>query len=168
MFIDEPQETDQPVIESEEPEIVEEAEEQEETTTDWEAEAKKWKAIAKRHSKPKVEEAPSQTNGLSPRDFLALKDSNITADDFDEVQDFAKYKGIPIAEALSHPTLKNILNDRAEERRTARATETKSPRGLAKNSSEDILRKAEQSGEVPESMEGMRALAEARLARRRK
>ena len=166
MFIDEPQETDQPEIESEEPEIVEEAVEEE--TTDWEAEAKKWKAIAKRHSKPKVEEAPSQTDGLSPRDYLALKDSSITADDFDEVQDFAKYKGIPIAEALTHPTLKNILNDRAEERRTARATETKSPRGLAKTSSEDILRKAEQTGEVPESMDGMRALAEARMARRRK
>ncbi len=168
MFTDEPQEVDSPVIESneEEPEIVEE--ETEEASTDWEAEAKKWKAIAKRHSKPKVEEAPQPANGLSPRDFLALKDSNITADDFDEVQDFAKYKGIPIAEALGHPTLKNILNDRAEERRTARATETKSPRGLAKTSSEDMLRKAESSGEVPETMEGMRALAEARMARRRK
>lgn len=118
-------------------------------------------------AKLKTKEVPSQENGLSPRDFLALKDSNITGDDFDEVQDFAKYKGISISDALGHPTLKNILADRAEERRTARATETRSPRGIAKNSAEDMLKKAEASGEVPDTAAGMKALAEARLARKR-
>ena len=114
------------------------------------------------------ETTPAPETGMSPKDFLALKESNVTAEDLEEVQDFARYKGIPLAEALSHPTLKNILNDRQEERRTARATETKSPRGIAKNSAEDVLRKAEATGEVPESYDAMRQLAEARLARRRK
>jgi hypothetical protein len=112
-------------------------------------------------------EEPSQDANLSPRDFLALKDANITADDFEEVQDFATYKKLSIADALAHPTLKTILQDRAEERRTARATETRSPRGVAKTSGEDFLKKAESQGEVPESDEGLRAMLQARLERRR-
>jgi hypothetical protein len=84
------------------------------------------------------------------------------------VQEFASYKKLSIAEALNHQTLKTILADKAEERRTARATETRSPRGIAKSSGEDILRKAEREGEVPETQDGLRALVEARMARRRK
>lgn len=108
---------------------------------------------------------PAQEGSLSAKDFLALKDSNISAEDFDEVQDFAKYKRISIAEALKMPTLKTILNEKAEERRTAKATETRSPRGIAKQTGEDLLRKAETTGEVKES--DIDALVNARLDRKR-
>jgi hypothetical protein len=117
----------------------------------------------------KKEEAPLESSSnLSARDILAIKEANITSEDLAEVEEFARYKKLTLAEALKSPTLKNILKDAAEERRTARATEVKSPRGIAKTSGEDILRKAEREGEVPETQDGLRALVEARMARRRK
>lgn len=105
---------------------------------------------------------------LNVKDILALKDAEVTAEDLDEVQDFAKYRKISIAEALQSKTLKTILAERKEERRTAQATETKSPRGIAKVTGEDILRKAEATGEVPDSIDGIKSMLEARLARRKK
>lgn len=107
------------------------------------------------------------TDGLSAKDFLALKDANITAEDFDEVQEFARYKKISIAEALGNRTLKNILSERADERKTAQATETRSPRIAHKITGEDTLRKAENTGEVPESDDAMRSMLQARLERRK-
>lgn len=180
MFIDEltegtpentPEETtEEVVVEEETP--AEDTPAQEEAAEadqpDWEAEAKKWKAIATRASKKaeKVESAP--TVGLSAKDFLALRDANVSAEDFDEVQEFASWKKISFAEALANPTLKAILRDRTEERRTAQATETKSPRGIAKSSGEDLLLKAEKTGEVPTTDEGIAALVAARLERKRR
>lgn len=117
----------------------------------------------------KKEEEPSQpASGLSARDIIALKEANITDEDLAEVEEYARYKKLSIADALKSPTLKNILRDSAEERRTARATETRSPRGVAKTSGEDILRKAEKTGEVPDSVEEMKAMIEAQLLRRKK
>lgn len=146
----------------------------EEEQVDWKAEAEKAKELADNYKKraekaeKKVKSAPEPSNGtLSPKDFIALQQAQITADDFDEVQDFANYRKISVAEALKSPTLKTILNERAEERNTAQAMNTKSPRGIAKTSGEDLLRKAEKTGEIPDTEEGLRALQEARLARRK-
>lgn len=111
---------------------------------------------------------PSETSGLAPKDLLALTKADISVDDFDEVQDYARYKNISIAEALSHNTLKSILAERAEERRTAQATQTRSARTTAKNTGEDLLRKAQTTGEVPTTDEGLMALAKARLERKRR
>lgn len=115
----------------------------------------------------KQESRPQQTStdSLSAKDFLALKDANISADDFDEVQEFATFKKISIADAIKNPTLRSILNERQEERRTAHATATKSPRGATKASGDDLLRKAERTNELPDNDDGMRAIFEARRAR---
>lgn len=80
---------------------------------------------------------------------------------------FAKDEGISIPEALKNSELKAILDVRAEERRTASATQTRSARGVARPTGEDLLRKAEKTGELPSSSEDMTALAEARIARKR-
>lgn len=135
--------------------------------TDWEAEAKKWKAIATRASK-KAKEGVAPEIGLSAKDFLALRDANVSAEDFDEVQEFASWKKISFADALANPTLKAILRDRTEERRTAQATETKSPRGIARSSGEDLLQKAEKTGEIPTTDEGLAAIIKARMERKRR
>lgn len=171
MFIDETRE-DSPEIESQEAEVEEQDSETVEETpeqdqTDWEKEAKKWKAIAKRaetKQAKQVERPTESTSTLSAKDFLALKDANISADDFDEVQEFANFKKITIADAIKHPTMRSILNERQEERRTAQATATRSPRGTSKISPEDLLRKAER-GELPDSNEGMTAIFLARRER---
>lgn len=113
------------------------------------------------------EEKPVPVTGdLSAKDLLALNQNGITSDDLDEVMDFARYKKIPIAEALKSQTLKTILNDKREERRTAEATATKSPRGITKSTGDDLLQKAEKTGEIPTTQSGLDELVKARLERK--
>lgn len=154
-------------------EVVEESTEEAEEV-DWKAEAEKAKELADNY-KIRAEKAekkakttvPSNTNTLSPKDYLALQQAGITADDFDEIQDFASYRKISVAEALQSSTLKAILKERKEERNSSQAMNTKSPRGITKTSGDDLLRKAEKTGEIPDTDEGLKALQEARLAERR-
>jgi len=113
-------------------------------------------------------EAPV-VEGLSPKDYLALTEKQVSSEDFDEVVRVANILGMPINEALKDKTLVSILNERKEERKTADATHTTGgARAVSKDNSEAILQKAEDTGEVPTTAEGMRKLAEARLARLRK
>jgi len=109
-----------------------------------------------------------QTDTLSAMDAVLLSKSDVEADDIEEVLGYAKYRKMTIAEALKDATLKAILNEKKEERQTAAATQTRGgARGSSKVSGIDLLTKAETSGEVPDTAEGMRAIAEARLARKR-
>lgn len=114
----------------------------------------------------KKKDTPSDPSSLTAKDFLALKESDVKADDFDEVQDFATYKRLSIAEALVHPTLKGILRDRMEERKTSDATSTRSPRGTSRQATgEEILRRSERTGTMPESADDMTAIFLARRER---
>ena len=113
-------------------------------------------------------DAPSTDIQLSPKDMLALSEHKVSSQDFDEVAEYAKYKKVPIHEALQDKTLKTILETKAEERRTAQATSTgRSARGTTKVSGEDMLRKAETTGELPDSEEGMAEIIRAKMARSR-
>lgn len=114
-------------------------------------------------------EKPASTDSLSPKDYLALQESKVTSEDFDEVVRVAKILGKPINEALKDSTMKTILDTRNEERRTAAAAHIQGgARGTSKVKGEDLLAKAEQTGEVPETDEGMRELFRAKLARKLK
>lgn len=115
----------------------------------------------------KKQEVKREEPALSAKDLLALQGASVSEDDLDEVIDFARYKKVSISEALKTQTLKTILAERAEERRTAQATETKSPRGIAKQTGEDLLRKAEATGEVPLTQKGLEDLVMARLMRKK-
>lgn len=111
----------------------------------------------------KVQKEP---DSLSNKDLLFLAKADIHTEDVDDVLEWAKFKKVSVEEAYKH--MKPQLDVRAEERRTAQATQAKgSPRGAAKVTGEDILKKAEKTGEIPETPEGIAALAEARMARRK-
>lgn len=148
----------------------------EETQTDEEKEQlkKKLEEIEKKNKQlyerlKKAEQVPSKvenTDELSSKDLLAIMNASVSEDDLDEVIEFAKYKKISVAEALKNSTLKSILSDKASERKTAAATQTRSARGTSKVSGSDILAKAERTGEVPDDEEGLNALFQARLARK--
>jgi hypothetical protein len=168
MFIDEPQVQDDTLQEIVEDEPAETEAEETQQEVNWEEEAKKWKAIAARHAK-KQEKTPSPEGGLNEYDILALKNSNISEkEDLDTVKEYARKLNLSIAEALEDKYVRTVLHDKAEERRTARATETRSPRGISKASGDDMLRKAEREGDLPDTQEGLQALVEARLERKRK
>lgn len=110
---------------------------------------------------------PTQ-DSLSPKDALLLAKAEVSLEDVDEVVEYAKYRKIAIGDALKDPTLKAILSTRVEERKTAAATHTRGgARGASKVTGEDLLRKAEATGEVPEDPQKIREIVEARMARRK-
>lgn len=106
-------------------------------------------------------------DGLSNKDVLYLAKADIHEDDLDEVLEYARFKKVPVNDA--HKQYKAVLDIRAEERKTAAATAAGKggARGASKVTGEDLLRKAEQTGEVPTDPDKMRELAEARIARKK-
>jgi len=127
--------------------------------------AEKAERLAK-GEKPRVEQKPTPTAGeLTAKDIILLSKSNISeSEDIDEVLDFAKYKGISISEALKSSTVKSILAEKAEQRKTAEVTNTNSSRrATPKITSEQIIAKSESGEDVdPEK------LAEARMEQRKR
>jgi len=121
---------------------------------------KKNSQLYERAKKKEAQESPS---GMSLRDVLALKDADVSADDLEDVQEYAAFKKISIAEALKSPTLKTILGQKAEERKTALATATKGgAKAISKTTGEDLLRRAETTGELPSDDASLQKLIEAR------
>lgn len=114
-------------------------------------------------SKPSAEKSE-----LSPKDYLALTENQVSSDDFDEVIRVSKILDKPISEALKDKTMKQILSDRKEERATANASQTSSRQRSVSNETkgEDLLRHAESTGEIPEDDEGLRKIFQAKMARR--
>ena len=107
----------------------------------------KWvKPVVEKKPEPKIE--PSQE--LSAKDALLLAKANVDLEDVDEVVDFAKYRKITIAEALQNNTLRAILTDSQEKRKTALATQTSGTRKTTAPTIEALTEKA-QKGELSES-----------------
>lgn len=99
---------------------------------------------------PPATATPTGNSDLSSKDIIAITKANIHEDDLDEVVDYAKYKKISISEALKAGVIKTMLKDKEEQRKTAQATATTSPRrSSVKTSDEEIVNKMDQ-GELPE------------------
>ena len=127
------------------------------------ARLKKAEALAK--EKPEVKEVKKESSDLSMKDAFALAKANINEEDIDEVTDYAKMKGISIADAIRSSVVKTILAEKEEERNTANATATGNVRkGVSKPSGSALLEKA-RKGELPESDEDMSALIKAQFER---
>jgi len=125
---------------------------------------KEAKKAPKKETPIKPAETSTPTNDFSPKDYLALSQAGVPADDLDEVTDFAKYKGISIAEALKTPYIQTTLKEKAEERKTADATNTGGGRrGQTKTSGKELLKKFESSSELPETDEEIEKLVELQL-----
>lgn len=105
------------------------------------------------------------TGDLSQADILYVAKADIPEEDLPEVADYAKLKGISVKAA--HEFLQPVLEDREEKRRTAAATSTgRGGRGASEETGADLLAKAEQTGEVPDTDKGMNELFKARQQRK--
>lgn len=134
-------------------ELAEKAVKAEEIAKNQKIRAEKAEAEAK---KPKKEE--KREDNLSIKDWKALQD--VPEEDIDEVMDFAKYKGITIAEAKANPVVQTILRTRQEERKTAQATATGASRkSTAGNSTGELMKKIEKGTLTDEEMGDARKLA---------
>lgn len=126
--------------------------------------AKKDEEIAK-DQKTRAEKAESDLKKLKPadkkgdeslstKDFYALTKANVSEEDVDDVAEFAKFKRISVTDALKSPIMKATLADKAEQRKTAQAMNTRSTR--TQNSKADgsaIISDIKSKGEnsVPEA-----------------
>ena len=126
------------------------------------AELKKAKAevTPKGEQKPKGEETGKETT-LTLKETKALID--VHDDDVEEILDYAKYKGITASDAKQTGHIKTYLSERAEERKTAEASNTGGgKRGTSKVSGATLLQKANDKGELPDSDADLDSLLEER------
>ena len=114
-------------------------------------------------------QAPSApaTVPLDPKDLLALAKADLHPDDLEQVQEFASFKKISLADALNDPMMKSMIADAAAVRKTAEATNTKGARGTNTPSDADIAKRASDTGEVPTDTEGMQSLWRGRMAHKK-
>lgn len=118
---------------------------------------------AEKGKKVEVKPAPiSKEQSLSTKDVIALAKADIDDDDVEEVLEYARFKKIPVSEALKSSVVKATLAERVEMRKTAQATHTGAvKKGGAKLTGEAILAKAEK-GELPTSDDGFAEIWKAR------
>lgn len=150
-----------PEEEQQEEESVEEYKERlakaEELANNYKTRAEKAEAKAKKPAEAKKDDIDS-------RDMMALIRANVPDEDVDQVVEFAKFKKIPVAEALKSNVVKTMLEDSAEMRKTAQASNTGvARRAGVKLTDEMILQNAKQSGVLPEGDDDMNRLIDAQI-----
>jgi hypothetical protein len=115
--------------------------------------------------KPPEAPTPSGVTSLNPvqlaRDSKAIAD--LVEEDVDYVATYADKFGLTLSDARKNKDVQAVLQVRAEERRTAEATNTGSARrGTSKVSDETLMEKA-MSGDVPTDTDSLMRLAKSRL-----
>lgn len=112
----------------------------------------------------KSPQTESKPQGMSTTDLIALMNAKVNEEDISEVENYAKFKGISVAEALKTSVVKTLLSEKEEMRKTANATNVKGSRvGSSKATPADLLSKARTGGQVDD----FEALALARLEERK-
>ena len=131
------------------------------------AQKEHWRKKAQELQEAKEEKATPKVE-LSQDDLYALMEGKVPKEDVSDVKDYAAIKKISVVEALDSDVIKTILKTRAEQRKTAEASNTGGgKRSTRKVTGETLLQDAEEKGIFPESTEDMTRLAEARLQRQK-
>lgn len=157
-----PEETDVEIVEEDETE--ETVEEVKSKLAKAEELAKNYKIRAeKAEKKSEKTEIKPKTQEISPIDVYALMQANVAQEDIPEVQDYAKMKGISLADALKTDVVKTILADATEKRKTAEATNTGTARRSNSKTTDEGLLNAARKGQMPESDDDINRLINARL-----
>lgn len=124
---------------------------------------------AERKAKENVNQAkapaPTTENPVinSSRDLLALMNAKINDEDVSEVESYAKYKKVSIAEVLKLPELKAILSVKEQQRNLSNATSAgNSRRSVPKTSVDTLVNDFSSKGEFPEDREALTQMIRAR------
>lgn len=129
-----------------------------------EAQKNHWKKKATATKQPAEKKETKTDSTLSFKDQIALA-KHVEVEDIDEVVEFATYKKISISEAINNPTLKAILSDRQEQRKSAQATNTGTSRKSTNTVSDETLLENAKKGQMPDEKD-LDRLIDARLNRR--
>lgn len=108
-----------------------------------------WREKASKSPDTEVEkkEEKKEDYSYTPQDMKALMD--VDEEDWGDLTDYAKFKGISIAEAKKSSVMQATLAEKAEYRKTEAAANTSKNRQTTKVSPEQLLRDLSQ-GKVPE------------------
>ncbi len=107
-------------------------------------------------------QAPKSADGdLSARDVMALIEGKVPQQDINDVQEYARMKGISIAEALNSNVVKTILSDNSEQRKVASASNVGPSKRSSNTVSDEQLLKNAESGKMPESADDIMRLVKA-------
>lgn len=141
---------------------VTESDESSEESFDWKSEALKLKELSENYkiraekAERKAKVAPeakheAQSANVSTKDLYALMEAKVPEEDISEVEDYAKYKGISIAEALKTQAVRSILNEKSEMRNVASATNTGGSKRVGGRVSDETLLANASKGNFPDS-----------------
>lgn len=121
-------------------------------------------------SKTVVEPVVNQQDekNLSTKDILALIEAKVSTEDFDEVVNYASYRKVLVAEALKDKVLQTVLKEKAEERATANATNTRGGQKRSEAPTPDTLVSKAKSGQLPDNDDGIEELVNAEMALKRR
>ena len=97
-----------------------------------------------------------------------LLENKVPSADFKDVVEYAKFKKISVEEALSSSVVKTMLSEKAETRRTAKATQTGSQRRQSGRVSDQTLMDNARKGQFPDNDADIERLAKARIASKKK
>jgi hypothetical protein len=172
--MDENQTGDEVTLEPQEEVEVEEV--AEESTDDVAARLAKAEELAKNYkiraekaeAKAKeVGESKPASQDLSAMDILAVSRAGIEPEDLEDVLDYAKYKGIPVHEALKSSVVKATLAEKQEVRKSAQATNTGGARrGTSAIPDDRLISEASRGGVLPDSDADMERLVKLRFQKR--
>lgn len=104
--------------------------------------------------------ASSRIDALSPKDIALL--GQLHEDDMDEVIEYAKFKGISIAETLKTPIMKTTLKEKSEERKSAQVANTGGGRRTSTKLAPEQLIEEARRGKIELKDDDWKALHEAR------
>ena len=95
------------------------------------------------NKEPKGNNESGKEPTLSVKDSARLQEANVPVDDWDDVIEYAKFKGIDVKDALGNSVVQATLAGKAEERKTAAASNTGGgKRGSSKVSGSTALNNA--------------------------
>lgn len=126
-----------------------------------------WRAKAT-SSKPTapVEKKETQTEQLSVKDSYALVKADVNEEDIEDVLEYAKFKKIPVAEALKSSVVKSMLAEKDEFRKSQEASTTANTRKAQPKITPDVILENAQKGKLGESEDDIKALFNARFTRK--
>jgi len=121
---------------------------------------------AEKLAKPQTQAKPDAPKvNMSTRDYIALVNAKINEEDITEVEEYARFKNVSIADALKSSVVKTLIAEKEEMRKTANAANVNNVRRGASKISDDVLLAKASKGEMLDDVD---ALAKARFEAKKK
>lgn len=100
--------------------------------------------------KPPTDDKKPVDDSLNQKDLIVLINAKVPEDDIDDVVQYAKFKNIPIAEALKSTVIRTTLAEKEEFRKSAAAANTAGAKRATQAATPERLMSDLSEGKIPE------------------